>query len=72
MAKAMGFVAFRTYPSDRFNGKRSFRYTHDGEEFVLEPAAGAFARRGAGPVRESRRSDLAPTTEAVIECRGDA
>ena len=48
MAKAMGFVGFRTYPSDRFNGRRAFPYTHDGEEFVLEPAAGSHPPRAPG------------------------
>lgn len=66
MARDLGFVAFKAYPSNRFAGRDSFGYTHDGEAFVLEPPTKTFASKA--PARHMIAPQDVAQTEAVIDC----
>lgn len=65
MAKQLGFVGFRAYPSNRFNGP-DFRYTLGGREFVLEPPTAKVAPKVEG--RHSIDREEVTRTEAYIDC----
>lgn len=66
MAKARGFANFRSYPSNRFNGKPSFTYSHRGVEHVLMPPTKVLAPRSATTHRVA--VDEFAVTEIVISC----
>ncbi len=68
MAKELGFAGFRAYPSNRFDGP-DFRYTHGGQEFVLEPPGKKVAPKVEGRHSLSKADVAAkPVTETYIDC----
>lgn len=66
MADERGFVGFKSYPSNRFGGAKSFEYRYKTETFYLEPPTGAYEPKS------KTRMTIAPQkvlqTRAVIRC----